>query len=102
MSQLISIDMQIGMKYAGNSEVLYKKMIDRFYSSYINIDMNNMDSDEFKRAIHNLKTISMSIGAVNLHYIAKEIDESGCNDKLPQLIEEMITVLNDVKKLLEQ
>jgi len=61
MSQLISIDMQIGMKYAGNIKDLYIKMIDRFYDSYKDVDMTNMPQDEFKRAIHNLKTISMCL-----------------------------------------
>jgi len=101
MSQLISIDMQIGMKYSGNNRDLYIKMVDRFYSGYKDLDMSSMPQDEFHRAIHNLKTISMSIGAIKLHAIAKEIDINGTKDKLSELDAEIKLVLDDIKVLLE-
>jgi len=101
MSQIISIDMQIGMKYAGNNKDLYRKMIDRFYLNYSNINLDSMDYDEFRRAIHNLKTISMSIGAINLHDIAKEIDEKGSKEQLSNLNKEMKLVLSDLKNIIE-
>jgi HPt (histidine-containing phosphotransfer) domain-containing protein len=102
MSQLISIDMQTGMKYAGNNKNLYMKMVDRFYANYIDIDLTNMSSNEFERAIHNLKSISMSIGAVKLHTIAKDIDENNSTYMMPNLLEEMKMVLSDVKTLLDE
>jgi len=102
MSQLISIDMQTGMKYAGNNKDLYMKMVDRFYANYIDIDLTNMSSNEFERAIHNLKSISMSIGAVKLHNIAKDIDENNSIDMVPNLLDEMKMVLCDVKTLLDE
>jgi HPt (histidine-containing phosphotransfer) domain-containing protein len=102
MSQLISIDMQTGMKYAGNNKNLYMKMVDRFYANYIDIDLTNMSSNEFERAIHNLKSISMSIGAVKLHNIAKDIDENNSIDMVPNLLDEMKMVLSDVKTLLDE
>ena len=102
MSQLISIDIQIGMKYAANNRDLYFKMVDRFYNSYQEIDIESMSGDEFKSAIHNLKTISMYIGALSLHDIAKNIDENGAIEQLPNLVFEIGKVLKDIQTLLNQ
>jgi len=101
MSQLVSIDMQVGMRYSGNNQKLYIKMVDRFYKSYKDIDLSSMSQDDFQRAIHNLKTISMSIGAIKLHEIAKDIDMDGDRDKLPVLDREIRLVLEDIESLLE-
>jgi HPt (histidine-containing phosphotransfer) domain-containing protein len=102
MSQLISIDMQIGLKYAGNNKDLYLKMVERFYNNYQEIDLDGMSSDEFKSEIHNLKTISMYIGAINLHNIAKDIDENGLIEELPNLVREIESVLTDIETLLNK
>jgi hypothetical protein len=61
-----------------------------------------MSGDEFKSAIHNLKTISMYIGALSLHDIAKNIDENGAIEQLPNLVFEIEKVLKDIQTLLNQ
>jgi HPt (histidine-containing phosphotransfer) domain-containing protein len=81
-------------------KIYISKCADRFYNNYQEIDLESMSGDEFKSAIHNLKTISMYIGALTLHNIAKNIDENGTIEQLPNLVCEIEKVLQDVQILL--
>jgi len=97
---VIHIDIATGMKYAGENQQLYLKMLTRFYDSYHDFNIDNISEDEFKRTIHNLKSISASIGAIKVHRITKLIEESGHKELLSDLYEEIKNIIGDITTIL--
>lgn len=91
------LDSNQALKKLNNNEKLYKKILNDFYKQYNNIDFEQMEKDEFQRALHTLKGLSLNIGAVKLHKIVKELENS--SDKV--LIEELKIELNKIVKELK-
>jgi signal transduction histidine kinase/CheY-like chemotaxis protein len=64
---------------------------------YKNIDLAAMEAAEFKRATHTLKGISASAGAMELHRLAKRLDETGDRSLLPDFYSELAVVCGEIE-----
>ena len=98
---VIHIDIEMGLKYAGGYQHLYLKMLERFYHNYKEFDTSNLDDEEFETLIHNLKSISASIGAIKVHRITKLIEQTGQKTLLADLHKEMDYILSDILIILD-
>ena len=65
------VDQELGLNYVGNIKKIYQKLCISFLEKYANfIDELNNTEDKFT-LIHNLKAISLNLGAVKLYEIIK-------------------------------
>ena len=97
---VVHMDIEMGMKYAGGHQHLYLKMLERFYRDYKDFNIDNISEDEFKSVIHNLKSISASIGAIKVHRITKLIEQTGHKELLAELYEELNNIVGDIVTIL--
>jgi len=95
------IEPKIGLSYIFNNKELYKKILYDFYESYKDLNLNNLDKDEFKIVTHNLKGLSGSIGAINLNNLLINFTNyedkkaiSSLNDNLRKVIIELEYYMN--------
>ncbi len=93
------IDTQTGLSHMGNNKKLYLKILSNFYGDYSDITFDGLNDEEFKRAMHTLKGLSVNIGAMKLHRIAKEIEETGNRALLDSLMKELKEVLNELSTI---
>jgi len=96
---VIHLDIPTGLKYAGDNQQLYIKMLDRFYDTYKDIDLENLTKEELKTTIHNLKSISASIGAIKVNRICRLIESVGKGELLCELEKELLNIISDIEKI---
>jgi len=96
---VIHIDISTGLKYAGGNQQLYLKMLDRFYDSYKDIDFEKLPKEKLKTTIHNLKSISASIGAIKVNRICKLIETVDEKELLGELYNELKNIICDIEKI---
>lgn len=94
------IDINTGLDYLGGDKKLYIEILGHFVARYKNFNIDDFNDFEFKRATHTLKGLSQNIGALSLHTITKELDNT--QDKsllgefyyaLEKLVDELIAKL---------
>ena len=95
------IDVNIGLDYLGGDKTLYIEILGHFVARYKNFNIDNLDSFEFKRATHTLKGLSQNIGALSLHIITKELDNTQDRTllgefyyKLELVVDELVAKIN--------
>jgi len=94
-----SINTKIGLGYVAGNETLYLKMLHKFKKSYGSLDFSKLDNETFKREIHNIKGLSASIGAKDLHQSTKEYEKNKTEVNLNNFIKKLDKVLNDLSNL---
>jgi len=90
------IDIKTGMKYAAENIKLYRIMLEKFQKDYKDLKIETMDEDTFKRTTHNIKAMAKGIGAMQLHNIAKVLDETQNRTLIPEFNDALKNVLNDL------
>jgi len=97
--EVIYLDIKQGMKYSANKKSLYVKMLDRFYTTYSNFNIDDKSDDELFAIIHNLKSLSASIGAIRVNQISTLLEQTSQRDLLEDLYREIEHILSDIKKI---
>ncbi|NCO02181.1 MAG: response regulator [Epsilonproteobacteria bacterium] len=95
----INIDTSLGLHYMVNNEKLYLKILNSFYNSYKELNLENLNAKEFKNVIHTLKGLSANIGATNLSNIAKEIETTQNKNLFPKFYEELHKVCDELSNV---
>ncbi|MEA3512893.1 MAG: response regulator, partial [Campylobacterota bacterium] len=98
--ELVHIDTSIGLFHMANNEKLYLKILSDFYNDYKDIDFQELD-ENFNITIHSLKGLSENIGAMDLHKVSKELNDTKNLNLLPILSEKLNLVLNELKKTID-
>jgi PAS domain S-box-containing protein len=94
------IDIDIGLSYLGNDKKLYLKLLEYFVDEHKELDLGNLDSDEYMRKIHTLKGLSANIGAMNLHEIIKKLEKNKAKQHLDAFAHELQVLIDElVEKL---
>jgi HPt (histidine-containing phosphotransfer) domain-containing protein len=93
------IESEKALKYLAGNRKLYLKILANFKDTYSNFQIDTINQEEFKRAIHTLKGISANIGATKLHLKVKELDKTQNRDLIYTIYEEMKKVLEDLSLL---
>ncbi len=84
-----------GLALLANNEKLYLKMLEGFFNSYKDVNMDNLnqlDDESFTRFMHTIKGLASGIGAMELHEVSKKLEE--LRDE--NLINEFVNILDDV------
>ena len=92
-----NIDTAEGLKHLAGNKKLYLKILNDFLSNYKNIVLESLDNDTFKRTIHTIKGLSSNIGALHLHLIAKELDETEDKSLLSKFYQELKLVVDELE-----
>ncbi len=98
-SEFINIDSNIGIQHLDGNKELYLTILSNFKHTYEDLIFEDLDDEEFGRAIHTMKGLSANIGAISLHKISKKLDKT--QDKLlfPKFYEELGKVLDELKDI---
>jgi PAS domain S-box-containing protein len=80
--ELPGIDINCGLKYVGNNEILYQKLLRDFLNSYGNVvhslqqHLADNKPENARRQIHSLLGVAATLGATNLATTAASIDDT--------------------------
>ena len=96
---LAHIDTAYGLGLMGGNERLYRRILTSFAAEYaaLRLDLNHPDAP---RTLHSLKGLSANIGAMRLHDLARDLEESGDATLLPAIHRELAAVLTEARRLL--
>ncbi len=97
LSEFENIDKNYALKLVLGNENAFKTILNGVVK-YKNIKFEELNEEDFKRAMHSLKGISASAGALSLSELAKEIELTLNKDLLPSFYKK----LNDVIKEIEE
>ena len=91
-----NIDKNKALKLVLGDKKIFLNILKGLYE-YRNIDMENLNDEEFKRTTHTIKGISASAGALGLNKIAKQLDETQNKELLPEFNIEFNKVLQEIE-----
>ena len=93
------INKEVALKFLDNNIQLYKNLLEGFIEQYKDINFLNLDDPSFFKQVHQLKSISKSIGANELFNLVDDINRTKSREK-EILLQKMLTdVLNTIKEL---
>ncbi|MEA3513602.1 MAG: ATP-binding protein [Campylobacterota bacterium] len=93
------IDTTIGLKYVNQNKKLYIKILNKFYNSYKDMNIDLLKEDELKRYIHTIKGLSANIGAKNLNLKSQELETNQDKNKFFIFKENLNLVLDELKDI---
>lgn len=97
-----NIDIEKGLSYLAGNKKLYLKILNDFYNTYKNLNLEILKNDELKRVVHTLKGLSENIGALRLHAVVKELDTKHDLSIIPTLYHELQKVIEELKVIQQQ
>jgi signal transduction histidine kinase/CheY-like chemotaxis protein len=96
-----TIDTQKGLRYLGNNQNLYLRLLREFKKDYRDLNLDNIDDDSFELIIHTLKGLTGNIGAYKLNEIVQKLDRTLDRSLLPEFYKELNLVLDELEKKLK-
>ena len=93
------IDTQSGLSHMADDRELYLSILDSFYQSYVDFNIENIDKKEFHILIHTLKGLCATIGAYELHKIVTQLDKADDSSLYEALTNELYNVLAELKSI---
>lgn len=103
--KLAGIDVAEGMKYSGDDEDLYREVLSDYMDTIeekadiIEKAVEAGDLETYTIEVHSLKSISKSIGAMELSDLAKDLELNGKNSEWGPIIARTPTLLNMYRNL---
>ncbi len=103
--QMEGIDAEIGMKYSGGDENLYREVLSDYMDTIeekadiIERAVADGDLETYTIEVHSLKSTSKSIGALELSELAKDLEYSGKNSEWGPIIARTPALLNMYREL---
>ena len=90
------INSEIGLEFLSDNKELYIKILYDFYTKYKNLNLSDIEENQFKRTIHTIKGLSANIGATTLHKKSKELETLDNDTNRKIFTTELEYVLNDL------
>lgn len=103
--QMKGIDVAAGMKYSGDDEDLYREVLSDYMDTIeekadvIEKAVEDGDIETYTIEVHSLKSISKSIGAMELSELAKDLETHGKNEEWGPIIARTPTLLTMYRDL---
>lgn len=105
------INKEIALSYLMNNQTIYYNILNDFYNKYIVIineldELYNKDKNTFYKICHDIKGLSMYVGACNLFEISSFINNLYINNKkiketiIKEFIIELKTVLKEIEEII--
>jgi len=98
----LTIDTKLGLSHMAEDKKLYVKILHDFYKHYNNLNLDQLNSEDFIREIHTINSLSANIGAKKLHTITKAIDKTHNKMLLPHFYKTLYQVIDELKNLQEE
>ncbi len=99
--KFVHIDTTLGLFHMAEDTKLYLSILNEFYKTYVNFNINTLNQKDFKIVIHTLKGVTSNIGASSLYDITvkleKQRDASLCSLFHTEL-EKVLTELEVLKQ----
>ena len=101
------IDVAVGMKYSGDDENLYREVLSDYMdtieekANIIEKAVEEEDLETYTIEVHSLKSISKSIGALELSDLAKDLETNGKNSEWGPIIARTPILLTMYRDLYE-
>ncbi|MDC5837839.1 response regulator [Vibrio europaeus] len=98
--EIEGVDTQAGLIRSSGNSNLYKKLLERFATTYRDTDavllaLSDQDKEVRKRNVHSLKGVSGNIGASELHQLSasleQDLDNEALREQLAQQLEQLIS-----------
>ena len=99
------IDVAVGMKYSGDDENLYREVLSDYMDTIeekadiIEKAVEEGDLETYTIEVHSLKSISKSIGALELSELAKDLEANGKNSEWGPIIARTPVLINMYRNL---
>ena len=99
------IDVAVGMKYSGDDENLYREVLSDYMDTIeekadiIEKAVEEGDLETYTIEVHSLKSISKSIGALELSELAKDLEANGKNSEWGPIIARTPALINMYRNL---
>ena len=99
------IDVAVGMKYSGDDENLYREVLSDYMDTIeekadiIEKAVEEGDLETYTIEVHSLKSISKSIGALELSELAKDLEVNGKNSEWGPIIARTPALINMYRNL---
>jgi signal transduction histidine kinase/DNA-binding response OmpR family regulator len=93
----IHLNQQAALNLINGNEKLFIKILTKFLK-YKDIKLEELNDDEFKITLHTLKGLSLSIGAIKLNEIIKELEETQDKSLLPSLCEKLEEIYEEIEQ----
>ena len=103
--QMEGIDVEVGMKYSGGDENLYREILSDYMDTIeekadvIERAVASGDLDTYTIEVHSLKSTSKSIGAMELSELAKDLEINGKNSEWGPIIARTPALLHMYRNL---
>lgn len=103
--QMEGIDVSVGMKYSGDDENLYREVLSDYMDTIeekadiIEKAVKDGDLETYTIEVHSLKSISKSIGALELSELAKDLESNGKNKEWGPIIARTPALINMYRNL---
>ncbi len=91
------IDINSALKLVLGDKKIFLNILKGLYQ-YKDIKLESLDDEEFKRAIHTIKGISASAGAISLNNITKKLDETQDKILIPEFYQEFRIIIDEIEK----
>lgn len=99
------VDVAVGMEYTGNDAGLYREILSDFMDSIadkagmIKRAADERDAETYTIEVHSLKSLSKSIGALELSELARELESRGKQKEWKSILEKTPVLLSLYRKL---
>jgi signal transduction histidine kinase/DNA-binding response OmpR family regulator len=93
------LDAQKALKLINGNKKIFITIL-KGLLEYQDIILDNLDEDEFKRVVHTIKGISLGAGAVKLHELVLELENTINKALLPEFYKELKLVTSEIKEKL--
>jgi signal transduction histidine kinase/DNA-binding response OmpR family regulator/HPt (histidine-containing phosphotransfer) domain-containing protein len=93
----INIDINTGLFHTNQNKKLYLKILNNFYEDYKDINLDQLNDEEYRRTLHTLKGLSANIGAMELHSIVTQLEDTQDETLRGLFFDKISLVLKELK-----
>ncbi len=97
-----ALDVSQGLLHLGGNSKLYLKILQQFYADYKDLNLEEINEQEFQRTVHTIKGLSTSIGAVSLHAISERLENIQTPELLGEFHKQLEGIIEEINEKIVQ
>jgi len=99
--QFQSLETKSALKRLASSKKLYLKILNNFYNSYKDFDLEKLNTKEFEITVHTIKSLSINIGSQELNEVAKSLEKKKTSEDIKTLNRIVQTIVDEIQERLQ-